>query len=92
MAVISAQTLAIDGIPNIGMLVLGAREEKIAFAIVADLSDGLFVSVKTYRFHFRFFLGNCVLFSRDTRTLGFKKSQKTFENSQFIAILDLQNN
>ena len=62
MAVISAQTLAIDGIPNVGMFVLGAGEQKVAFAIVADLSDGLFVSVKTYRFHFRFFLRNFVLF------------------------------
>ena len=52
MAVISSQTLSIDGIPNIGMFVLSAREQKVTFTIVTDLSNGLFVSMQTYRLHF----------------------------------------
>ena len=52
MAVVSAQTLTIDGIPNVGVLILGAGEEKVTFPVVTDLSNGLFVSMQTYRFHF----------------------------------------
>ena len=55
MAVVSAQTLTIDGIPNVGVLILGAGEEKVTFPVVTDLSNGLFVSMQANRLHFVFF-------------------------------------
>jgi hypothetical protein len=58
VAVVSPQALAVDGVPDVGLTVLGAGEEKVALAVVLDLRDGLFVTVQANWLHCGLFLKN----------------------------------
>ena len=51
MAIVSAETLAVDGVPDVGLAVLGAGEEEISLSVVFDLSDRLLVTVQTDWLH-----------------------------------------
>ena len=51
VAVVGSQPLAVDGVPDVGLPVLGAGEEQVTFAVVLDLGDGLFVTVQADGLH-----------------------------------------